>query len=323
MATLFGDTSETLSGSQKRKMAYKPPQIWRVTLESIKKRIKKILPHWVILIREHRKTHGVFPNIIRPVTFNEKILCRNLFDRRPVLTQIADKAAVRTYVESRLGKWILPELYHLTTQPESIPFDTLPDRFVVKPTHGSGWYRLVTDKSALDRAALIEACSGWLKRNYHKETGEIAYKHIVPRILVEEFIDDGSGTAPIDYKLFVFGGTVELIQVDTGRLTDHRRRLYTPAWKKLDVRFEYDDVDGDVPRPPHLADMIAAAETVGRDWDFIRADFYDTATRVYFGELTMTPEGGRGRFHPKEFDCYLGTRWGKPDLLPNVPPVIS
>jgi TupA-like ATPgrasp len=72
----------------------------------------------------------------------------------------------------------------------------------------------------------------------------------VPRILVEEFIDDGTGTAPIDYKLFVFGGTVEFIQVDTGRSTDHRRRLYTPAWKKLDVRFEYDDVDGDVPRPP-------------------------------------------------------------------------
>jgi hypothetical protein len=58
--------------------------------------------------------------------------------------------------------------------------------------------------------------------------------------------------------------------------------------------------------------MIAAAETLGRDWDFIRADFYDTATRVYFGELTMTPEGGRGRFHPKEFDRYLGTRWRAP-----------
>ena len=43
-----------------------------------------------------------------------------------------------------------------------------------------------------------------MKRSYYKETLEWAYKHIEPRIIVEEFIDDGSGTAPNDYKLFVF-----------------------------------------------------------------------------------------------------------------------
>jgi hypothetical protein len=249
------------------------------------------------------------PRIIRPVTFNEKILHRNLFERRAVFTQIADKAAVRSYVESRLGRQILPQLYHLTDNPDTIPFDTLPDRFVVKPTHGSGWVQLVTDKSTLDRTALIETCRDWLKRNYYKEGREIVYKHIKPRILVEEFIDDGSGNAPNDYKLFVFGGSVEFIQVDAGRFSAHRRRLYTPAWKKLDVRLAYDDIDGDVQRPVHLAEMIAAAETLGQDWDFIRADFYDTADRLYFGELTMTPGGGNECFHPKEFDHYLGGRW--------------
>ena len=238
---------------------------------SIKTRINKILPNWFILVRGHLKTHGAFPNIISPVTFNEKILCRNLFDRRSLLTQIADKAAVRSYVESRLGPQILPELYYLTTRPDTIPFDDLSDRFVVKPTHGSGWVQLVTDKAILDRATLIKTCADWLKRSYHKETREAVYKHIEPRIIVEEFIDDGSGTAPNDYKLFVFDGTVKLIQVDTGRFIDHRRRLYTPAWEKLDVLLgEYEDVIGDVPRPVHLAEMIAAAQKLGDGWDFIR-----------------------------------------------------
>ena len=253
--------------------------------------------------------HGELPNIIWPTTFSEKILCRNLYDRRPLLTQIADKAAVRSYVESRLGTSILPQLYHLTARPESIPFDALPDRFVVKPTHGSGWCQLVTDKSALDRAALIATCWDWLNRSYYEETGEIVYKHIEPRILVEQFIDDGSGAPACDYKLFVFGGRVEFIYVVTDRFTHHRRRLYTPAWEKLDVRYECDDVEGDAPRPPHLPDMIAAAETLGRDWDFIRTDFYDTPAQLYFGELTMTPGGGRYRFHPREYDRYLGTLW--------------
>ena len=284
-----------------------PPPQRRIA--SIKKFIRKRLPHWAVLIRWHRNTLGAFPNIVNPVTFNDKVLHRNLFDRRALLTQFADKAAVRAYVRSRLGPDILPRLYCLTTRPDAIPFDDLPDRFVVKPTHASGWVQLVTNKATLDRAALIALREDWLKRSYYEEQWEQVYKHVEPRIIVEEFIDDGSGAALNDFKLFVFDGTVEMIQVDVGRFTDHRRRLYSPAWEKLDVCYGYDDVRGDMPRPRHLAEMIAAAETLGRDVDFVRADFYDTPARLYFGELTLTPEGGRGRFHPNDFDRYLGERW--------------
>jgi hypothetical protein len=262
-------------------------------LLTIKTQIRRRLPQWMILIREHRRMHGEFPRIIRPVTFGEMILRRNLFDRRPLLSQIADKAAVRSYVEARLGSQVLPQLYHVTARPESIPFDTLPDKFVVKPNHGSGWYQVVTEKSALDRTALIETCFDWLNRSYYKETGEIVYRNIEPRILIEQFIDDGMGASASDYKFFVFRGRVEFIYVVTDRLTNHKRRLYTPAWEKLDVRLESEEVEGDAPRPPHLAEMIEAAETLGRDWDFIRVDLYDTAERLYFGELTLTP-GGAG-----------------------------
>ena len=278
-------------------------------IASIKRVIKKRLPDWCVLLREWRKAHGKFPKIIRPVTFNEKLLHRNLFDRRAVFTQLADKAAVRSYVEQRLGPQILPKVYYLTSHPYTISFHDLPDRFVVKPTHGSGWVKIVTDKSTLDQRALMELCFDWLTQSYYKETREWVYKHIEPRIIVEELIDDGSGAAPNDYKLFVFGGTVQFIQVDVGRFSHHRRRLYTPTWEKIDALYEFDDIIGDVPRPSHLADMITAAETLGRDLDFVRADFYDTADRFYFGELTMVPAGGEGRFRPEEFDRYLGGLW--------------
>jgi hypothetical protein len=281
-------------------------------LLSLQERLKQALPTWFISICRHLKAHRVFPNLISPVTFNEKALYRILFDRRPVLTQIVDKAAVRSYVAARLGPQILAELYCLTTDPTTIPFDELPQRFVVKPTHGSGWVQIVTDKSAIDRNALIETCLAWLNRSFYKITREWVYKNIVPRIIVEEFIDDGTGAIPNDYKLFVFDGTVEFIQVDAGRFTVHRRRLFTPNWEKLDVLFGYDDITGEVPRPPHLSEMLAAAETLCKDLDFIRADFYDTAERLYFGELTTTPECARGRFRPKEFDRYLGSRWKLP-----------
>jgi hypothetical protein len=230
------------------------------------------------------------------------------------LTQVADKAAVRDYVEARLGRHLLPERYYITIDPQTIPFDKLPDRFVVKPTHGSGWIQIVTDKSTLDRVTLIKTCRGWLRQSYYEATREWVYKNIEPRIIVEQFIDDGAGNTPNDYKFFVFNGAVEMIQVDTARFSDHRRRLYTPTWEKLPVLLDYDDISGELPRPRHLQQMIAAAEALGRGLDFIRADFYDTPDRVYFGELTTTPLGGYHQFRPKEFDYYLGSRWKLPNI---------
>jgi TupA-like ATPgrasp len=279
----------------------------------VKRNLRKILPDWFIAIRRHRKKHGRFPRLIRPQTFNEKVLHRMLFDRRPILTQVADKAGVRAFVEERLGRYFLPECYHLTADPETIPFDELPDKFVVKPTHGSSWVEIVTDKATLDRSALKEICRGWLRQSFYEITREWVYKDIQPRIIVEQFIDDATGNAPDDYKLFVFDGIVQMIQVDSGRFGDHhRRRLYSPTWEKQPVLLEYDDIRGDVPRPRHLKQMIAAAETLGRDFDFIRADFYDTPDCMYVGELTTTPGCGIDRFRPKEFDHHLGRSWKLP-----------
>jgi hypothetical protein len=45
----------------------------------------------------------VLANVVKPVTFNDKVLHRIIFDRRARLTEMADKAAVRCYVEARLG----------------------------------------------------------------------------------------------------------------------------------------------------------------------------------------------------------------------------
>ena len=272
--------------------------------------IDNILPVWYLNIRRWRKAHGgAFPRIRRPITFNEKILHRNLFERCPIFAQVADKAAVRSYVEERLGPEILPTVYHLTSDPRTIPFDRLPDKFVVKPTHGSGWVKIVTDKSTLDPVALVATCAEWLKRSYYKETREIAYKHVKPRILIEEFIDDGNGSTPNDYKLFVFDGVVKVIQTDVDRFTHHFQRFYTPEWQKIDVRNAWYDVSGDARQPTHLVEMIKSAEILADGWDFIRVDFYDTPQRFYFGELTLAPNAGRASFFPEEFDYYLGSLW--------------
>src|SRR5665213_1651975 len=129
-------------------------------MTAIGRTAKSILPDIAIdilvALKLYWDRHGAIPNIFFPNTFNEKVVHRNLFDSRPILRRFADKYAVRSYVSEKLGPEILPKLYWVTDTPSDIPFHRLPDRFVVKPTHGAGWVRIVKDKASQDIPELLK-----------------------------------------------------------------------------------------------------------------------------------------------------------------------
>ena len=254
-------------------------------------------------MRRHKGRFGNYPNLLRPRTFNEKVLYRMAFDRRPILVTLQDKYAAREYVKTRVGEHVLPRLYWVTKNPADIPFDRLPSRFVVKATHGCGFNYLVTDKARVDWADVMAHCALWLKSNYYSDNREWVYKHIDPRILVEEFISDGTGQSPLNHRAWVFGGRVELIQVDDDKRCDY----YGRSWNKLDIKDRRGPIGG-VPRPAFLGDLIDCAEVLGAGLDFVRVDFYIT-TKVYFGEMTVYPAGGLKPFVPEKWHRYFGDLW--------------
>ena len=277
------------------------------------------IPAPPLLAWRFRRAHGHLPNLLAPHTLNEKVLCRILFERDPRLTVMADKLLVRDFVQDRVGGAILPRLLWSGDDPAAIPFDSLPDRFVVKPTHGSGWVEVVRDSASLEREALVATCRRWLSQDYYARTREWGYKRAGRRILVEELIDDGTGSAPTDYKLFVFGGTTRFILVTMGRFAERAHVVVRPDWSLIDVTFDYSALRRHVPPPPHLAEMIAAADRLGRDLGFVRVDLYDTPDRLIFGEMTMTPGGSLDRLDPPAFDRSFGALWTAPALLHPAP----
>ena len=278
--------------------------------------IKPLIPNIVIdaifAIRRHKSVHGVIPNILWPRSFNEKILRRNLFSRNPLLEIFADKLAVRSYVESKLGKEVLPDLYWSTARPADIPFDKLPSAFVAKPTHGSGWVKLVRDRSSVQKSELVKICEDWLKRSLYKTTHERIYRNIKPAILIEEFIGASTGRVPNDYKFYVFGGRVEMVEILTGRFSELHSNLFDRAWNRLEVEFSaIPPLPVEISPPKHLAKMIEIAELLAKDFDFLRVDLYDTGEKVYFGEITVSPGAGLDKFKPPSYDLYLGALWKK------------
>jgi hypothetical protein len=261
-----------------------------------------------------RRWHGRFPNLHNPVTFSEKVVWRKLYDRRPLFTLVADKYRVRYFVAQRVGPHILTDLLYVTRDPATIPFNRLPDRYVVKANHGSGWTRIVAGGKEIDRAVLVAQCRDWMRTNFYIQDREWAYKDICPCILVEEFLDGGGGVVPPDFKFYVFGGKPLFIQVDVDRYSNHGRNLYDPAWRLLDVAYSYPNIGREIRRPAQLEVMLKVAETLGSEIDFVRVDLYEVSGRVKFGEMTNYPEGGMARFDPESFDAYLGGLWQLPSM---------
>lgn len=278
-----------------------------------KKAIKGIIPGIVFdvvgALRQYRASHGAYPNLLFPRTFNEKVLRRALFDNHPFLRICADKYAVRSFVKQRVGADMLPELYDIVADPREISFAEMPDCFVVKPTHGSGWVNIIRDKSTLDIDDLVHRCDYWLSQDFSKRHHERNYRCIPRRIIVEELIDDGTDGGPVDYKFFVFHGKVEMIGAIFGRFSDCYAYYCDRNWLPLDVVRGYPSTEQEVPPPKQLKELIRIAELLGKDLAFVRVDLYATSERIVFGELTTTPGAGLDTFNPQSYDAYLGSLW--------------
>jgi TupA-like ATPgrasp len=261
------------------------------------------------IARRYHRAYGRWPNLIAPQSYSEKIQYRKLFDRRPYLTETSDKLAVRDYAKRVLGEDLSPELLYSTTDPSTIPFASLPQRFVVKATHGSGWNQLVFDRDTVDRRALIATCEGWLNTSYAKHRDEWAYRNVPRQIIIEEFLDDGSGVSPWDIKVWVFNQHVRIVQIDTARFGEHRRKYLDEHWNELTLYDFVPQIEHPVDKPSRLEDIIRYAEALARETDMLRVDFYQAGDRVYFGEMTHTPGSGLTRNYPSEWDDRLGAWW--------------
>lgn len=291
-----------------------PPAV-RAQLVALGRLLFYRCPAYVVVplrtMKKYFYTFGCLPNIVAPRTFNEKVNARKFFDHRPIFRTWVDKVAVRDWVARRKPGYeaMLPKLYHVTADPTDIPFDALPDRFVIKASHGSGWLRLVKDKSLLDRDAVIAECRHWLSMNYFDLTLEGVYKDVPPRILIEEFLDNGFGEAPEDYKLYVFHGRVQFVQVDVARFGQHRRKIYDRNWNEQNFELSIPTYDGTLETPAVLPQMLEIAETLAGTIDFVRVDLYAVGGRIYFGEMTPSSGNGFNRFTPRVYDEIFGAHW--------------
>ena len=259
---------------------------------------------------EFRRHLGYWPDLEDPRTFNEK-LCARKFILFPQAVMLSDKIAVREFVANRVGPEILTHVFYSGDCPASVDYPSLPSRFVIKGSHGSGpdLRALIWDKKLLSERDFIALGRRILRRRCGPETNELWYSHIIPRLIVEEMLLNADCTVPADFKFYVFGGVVHYIQVIAGRHDSPTSRFYDPLWSPQPFARGHFSTMAEFPRPLNLGKMIAAAELLGSSFEFARIDLYSVGERVVFGEISLTPGAGWIPFEPKIYDLVLGRHW--------------
>ena len=268
-----------------------------------------------------------------PVDFNEKLQWLKLHYRNPLMVTCADKWAVREFVKKRIGEKYLAECIGVYDNVEKIPFEALPQQFVLKATHGSGWNIICPDKTKIDWRFAKKKMRKWLKSDFSKNGREWQYHEIKPQIICEKFLIDPGTPVLRDYKLFTFKGETKYIWVDftenaEGSQTTHveqevgysnpkitdgcvrYRNIYDAQWNFMPgCGSLYPCKDATtVKKPECLDEMIEVARKLASDFPQCRVDLYVLeGKQIVFGELTFTSANGCNAFYPQSFNDELGS----------------
>lgn len=255
-------------------------------LTKISPKINSEILYWGII--------GKKLNLKNPQNFNEKLmwLKLNKYGNNELVSKCADKYSVREYVKECGCGEILNDLIDVYSNVNDIDFNKLPDKFVLKCNHASGYNIICKDKDKLDERKTKKQLKKWVKKDYWAMYSEIQYKKIERKIVCEKFLESKGENSIVDYKVYCFNGKADFIMICIGRNTGHIKYYYMDKdWKVMkvnDLGMETLD-DFQIEKPKCVDKMFEYAEKLAKPFEFVRVDFYDYKDKPVFGELTFTP----------------------------------
>jgi hypothetical protein len=255
-------------------------------------------------------------NLDNPKTLNEKLNWLKFNDRNPFYAVVVDKYANRDYVTDLIGEEYMVPLLGVWDHFDDIEFDKLPEKFVLKCNHDSGGLVICTDKSKLDRKKAKKKIEDSLKCKFYLVGREWQYKHVKPKIICEKLLGDGN-VPPADYKFMCFNGKPDNVMVCYGRETG------TPKYYFFDMNWNLKRYNGwgkkapqgfTLPKPENFDKMVRIAEILSKPYYFARIDLYNVDGKIYFGEITLTPNSGFDANITYETDKLFGDKLHLPVL---------
>jgi hypothetical protein len=249
------------------------------------------------------------------VMLSEKIQYLKFHANQEEWARMADKYAVRSYVQERGLEEILVKLYGKWDTAEALiaDWEKLPQKFVLKSNNGCGTVLLVKDKQSIDLKALHMKLNEWLRQT---DIGigsiELHYDRITPCLIAEELLEDESvnewSGSLVDYKIFCFDGKPFGTLIVYNREGHHAPcDYYDLEWVRHPEFMTDKAPKHTVPCPKNYDKMLEIASRLSSGHPQMRVDLYNVNGKIYLGELTMTPNGG----YMLSFTDDINTEMGK------------
>lgn len=266
------------------------------------------------LVKRYQQHLGLVPRLNPPVSFNEHILHRILYDRDPRLKIICDKLAVRDFIRQRVGPEFLVPVLGVWQNPSDIAWERLPQSFVLKPSHASGPVLLIPAEADRQFEDWAEQVKGWLDYDYFDISYEWGYRGIPRRLLAEPLLKGADGGPPVEVQVMTFSGKAAFIRVFSGgKLSPEMRDNWFDAkgnrlpFRVLSTPGDYEFSEDD------LKMLVPLAERVSEGFSHLRVDFYLTDVGPKIGELTAYHIAGLAQWNPLDWDEKLGQLFENPD----------
>ncbi len=266
----------------------------------------RFMPNKPYLKMVYKIKTGKRLNIKNPQGFNDKLNWLKLYEKNPEYTNYVDKLAVREIIKEKLGEEYLFPLLGFWKNFDEIPFEELPDKFVLKCNHDSGSVKLIKDKKNINKQELKKFFDGRLKLNPFYVGREYPYKNVKPCIIAEKHMETLDESGINDYKFFCFNGKPEIMFVATDRATDVKFDFFDMEFNHLDIYNIHENSDKQINKPACFNVMIELCEKLTKGMKFVRLDFYEIDGKVYLGEFTFFHGGGFYLFYPEEWEKKLG-----------------
>lgn len=247
------------------------------------------------------------PHYKNPRNFNDKTMnLKFSYQNNNLVVECTDKYEVREYIKQKKCEEILNKLYGVYEDPEKIDFSQLPNKFVLKCTHGCGYNIICKNKEKLNQKETKEQLKKWMKERYGWATGELHYTKIKPKIICEKYLCDRNGKMPLDYKIYCFNGKAICILVCSEREEKLKLSYYDLEWNRVDYEKKNWSSKKNIEKPDNLEQMIAYAEKLSKQFKFVRVDLYNDNGKIIFGELTFTPACCCAPYYSKKANLELG-----------------
>ena len=209
-------------------------------------------------------------NLKHPQTLADKVTYLFLHKSTPLMSTCTDKWAVRDYIAQKgLSDILIPTVGGPWRTVNEIDFNALPEKFILKATHGCKMNYIVADKSKLDIRKCKETLQTWLDTTYGTYSMEPHYKAIGPRIYAEELLETPNGLN--DYKFHCLNGVVQFVLVcserkSSGKSMQVTLNLFDEKWNNLNSYLRVSGLEvpgaGNIKCPQTLQKMLEIATMI-------------------------------------------------------------